>query len=86
MQFVKVMQLVHRLHTDSNGRFFYSSVIEELSEVLYSGKNFTEAQDFYYAYYDNTFYDMPYLLFAERIMNVPKIWVIPDIFGPLNIK
>lgn len=53
MQFVKVMQLVHRLHTDSNGRFYYSSVIDELSEVLYSGSNFAAAQDFYYAYCDS---------------------------------
>lgn len=53
MRFVKVMQLVHRLHTDSNGRFYYSSVVEELSEVLYSGENFAAAQDFYYAYCDS---------------------------------
>ena len=50
MQFVKVMQLVHRLHTDSNGRFFYSVVVDDLSEVLYSGNNFASAQDFYYSY------------------------------------
>ena len=53
MQFVKVMQLVHRLHEDANGRFYYSSVVEELSEVLYTGTNFTAAQDFYYAYCDS---------------------------------